>query len=105
MRISTSEFVLGSLPELLSQQSNVNQLNREIATGQTLLDPSTDPAAAGQVVETADQIQHLAYDAANAAGGTQAIQASLGALQQVTCLLYTSPSPRDLSTSRMPSSA
>ena len=25
--------------------------------------------------------------------------------QQMTCLLYTSPSPRDLSTSRMPSSA
>ena len=25
--------------------------------------------------------------------------------QQVACLLYTSPSPRDLSTSRMPSSA
>ena len=25
--------------------------------------------------------------------------------QQLTCLLYTSPSPRDLSTSRMPSSA
>ena len=25
--------------------------------------------------------------------------------QHVTCLLYTSPSPRDLSTSRMPSSA
>ena len=28
-----------------------------------------------------------------------------GARQDVTCLLYTSPSPRDLSTSRMPSSA
>ena len=26
-------------------------------------------------------------------------------VQSVTCLLYTSPSPRDLSTSRMPSSA
>ena len=26
-------------------------------------------------------------------------------LSQYTCLLYTSPSPRDLSTSRMPSSA
>ena len=26
-------------------------------------------------------------------------------LQSITCLLYTSPSPRDLSTSRMPSSA
>ena len=30
---------------------------------------------------------------------------SLDALMQDTCLLYTSPSPRDLSTSRMPSSA
>ena len=29
----------------------------------------------------------------------------LGLLDPVTCLLYTSPSPRDLSTSRMPSSA
>ena len=27
------------------------------------------------------------------------------AMQDATCLLYTSPSPRDLSTSRMPSSA
>ena len=26
-------------------------------------------------------------------------------IQPITCLLYTSPSPRDLSTSRMPSSA
>ena len=29
----------------------------------------------------------------------------LGAALATTCLLYTSPSPRDLSTSRMPSSA
>ena len=29
----------------------------------------------------------------------------LGALTLLICLLYTSPSPRDLSTSRMPSSA
>ena len=28
-----------------------------------------------------------------------------GSAQSVACLLYTSPSPRDLSTSRMPSSA
>ena len=26
-------------------------------------------------------------------------------IEDITCLLYTSPSPRDLSTSRMPSSA
>ena len=30
---------------------------------------------------------------------------SAGRGQSVSCLLYTSPSPRDLSTSRMPSSA
>ena len=29
----------------------------------------------------------------------------VGSGESVTCLLYTSPSPRDLSTSRMPSSA
>ena len=31
--------------------------------------------------------------------------ASLAAMTGIICLLYTSPSPRDLSTSRMPSSA
>ena len=30
---------------------------------------------------------------------------SLTPITSITCLLYTSPSPRDLSTSRMPSSA
>ena len=33
------------------------------------------------------------------------LEASWAAIQSRTCLLYTSPSPRDLSTSRMPSSA
>ena len=32
-------------------------------------------------------------------------EASLNGDTHTTCLLYTSPSPRDLSTSRMPSSA
>ena len=36
------------------------------------------------------------------ANGTDALQI---ALMSLGCLLYTSPSPRDLSTSRMPSSA
>ena len=34
-----------------------------------------------------------------------AIEKVLISLSQLSCLLYTSPSPRDLSTSRMPSSA
>ena len=36
-------------------------------------------------------------------GGKQKVVVDMGAFG--TCLLYTSPSPRDLSTSRMPSSA
>ena len=37
--------------------------------------------------------------------GTYGRQVSVNRCYENTCLLYTSPSPRDLSTSRMPSSA
>ena len=42
------------------------------------------------------------------ANGTQGQWSSkklMGVSKEISCLLYTSPSPRDLSTSRMPSSA
>src|SRR5689334_7260799 len=87
MRISTSQFLLGGVPELLAQQSNINQLNREIATGQTLLDAVSDPASAGLAIQTAAQIQHLTYDSSNADAGAAAIQTALGALQQVSTLI------------------
>jgi flagellar hook-associated protein 3 FlgL len=87
MRIATSEFLLGSLNELLTQESNANQLNREIATGQTLLDASSDPAAAGLATEVAGQVNQLSYDANNAQSGAQSIQNGLGALQQVATLI------------------
>ena len=44
----------------------------------------------------APNLEHAAWAAAELSGGTQFLK---------DCLLYTSPSPRDLSTSRMPSSA
>ncbi|MGH7098455.1 MAG: flagellar hook-associated protein FlgL [Stellaceae bacterium] len=87
MRISTQEFLLGSLPDLLNQQSNVNQLNREIATGETMLDATADPAGAGLSVQTADAVQHFAYDAGNAQSAGQTIGTTLSALQQVTGLI------------------
>ena len=87
MRISTSEFLLGSLNDMLAQQSTVNQLNREIATGQTLIDATSDPGAAGQVVGLANQIGTLTYDAANGQAATQTLQNGVSALQQVTNLL------------------
>jgi flagellar hook-associated protein 3 FlgL len=84
MRISTQEFLLGSLPDLLAQQSNINQLNREIATGQTMLDATANPAGAGLSLQVAGEAQHFAYDAGNAQGAGQTIQTTLSALQQVT---------------------
>ena len=38
-------------------------------------------------------------------GGNHAEINAINSVREKTCLLYTSPSPRDLSTSRMPSSA
>ena len=41
----------------------------------------------------------------NAKDNKKALQSALEELMLITCLLYTSPSPRDYGTSRMPSSA
>jgi len=87
MRISSSEFLLGSLPQLLAQQSNANTLNQEIATGQTLLNAASDPAGAGLAMQTEGQIQQLTYDASNAQAGAQTIQTSVSALEQISTLL------------------
>ena len=87
MQISTNQFLLGSLGDLLTQQSNVNQLNREIATGQTMLDATSDPAGAGQALGLASAVNRLTYDATNAQAATQEIQSGLGALQQISTVL------------------
>jgi flagellar hook-associated protein 3 FlgL len=87
MRISTNEFLLTSLNDLLAQQQNVNRLNREIATGQTLLSPTDDPGGAGQVVALANQIGQLNYDTANGQAATQTLQNGVSTLQQVTNLI------------------
>lgn len=87
MRISTNEFMLGSLADLTQQQNNVNQLNREIATGQTMLSAADDPGGAGQVMGLANQVGTLAYDATNGQAAKTTLQSGVSALQQVTNLL------------------
>jgi len=87
MRISTNEFLLGSLNDLLAQQQNVNQLDREISTGETMLDATSDPGGAAQVMGLANQIGQLSYDTANGQAATQSLQTSVSALEQVTNLL------------------
>ena len=59
-------------------------------------------AAAGHTV-TGFDVTNVAVEGVTLADS--AVAATEGQDVVVTCLLYTSPSPRDLSTSRMPSSA
>jgi flagellar hook-associated protein 3 FlgL len=87
MQISTSEFLLGSLNDMLNQQQNVNTLNTEIATGQTLLDASSNPAGAAEVLNAANAVSQYSYDQSNAQAATQSLQNGVAALQQVTNLL------------------
>ena len=69
-----------------------------------------DVAAAFSGGRTLDKTARILWWS-TAAGGVVAGIAGLAASQEVkadtpkTCLLYTSPSPRDFSTTRMPSSA
>ena len=63
--------------------------------------PAPAPVAAAPTPPPAAPVAPVAAPAAPASGGTVITMPALGE----SCLLYTSPSPRDLSTSRMPSSA
>ena len=87
MRISTSEFLLGAVNEMLAQQSRLNQLNREVATGQTMLDASSNPAGATQALSAATAIGRLNYDVSNSQAATLNLQNGVSALQQVTTVL------------------
>ncbi len=87
MRISTNQFLLGSLNELLAQQANVNRLNRQIATGQSMLDASSDPAGAARAIAVANTIGQLSYESGNAQAATRNLQNGVSVLQQVTSVL------------------
>ena len=76
------------------------------------LETNTLPSAAARAVETvAPSVVRVVGYSSNSTGkkevgrsvGTGVVIVDKGII--LTCLLYTSPSPRDLSTSRMPSSA
>ena len=60
-----------------------------------------NPVVGGFSETTGGLVLRANYATANTTNGTSGV----GAVQMDACLLYTSPSPRDLSTSRMPSSA
>ena len=59
----------------------------------------------GTSVGSVERIQAVAKRVAAARLDGDELVVVVSAMGHTTCLLYTSPSPRDLSTSRMPSSA
>ena len=62
--------------------------------------------ALSEISLQADKGEIIAIVGANGAGKSTLLDSIMGLVTCTgTCLLYTSPSPRDLSTSRMPSSA
>jgi len=87
MRISTQEFLLGSVPDMLAQQAKANQLNREIASGQTMLDAGSDPAGAAQALLVASNIGQLTVNSTAAQAAQQSAQTGISALQQVATVI------------------
>ena len=70
------------LPENQNDVPNINLINSDIATSTKLLDPIYDMKP-----------------------NIEGLDSPTGKEEDTTCLLYTSPSPRDGLLSRMPSSA
>ena len=69
--------------------------------------PIVKEEVSAQIQEAIQPIEEATLDHVPAEAGDRAKQAkeAIEILDAKACLLYTSPSPRDLSTSRMPSSA
>ena len=87
MRISSTEFLQGSLAQILQQEANVNQLNQEISSGQAISNAIQDPGGAGLALGIGGQIDRLTFDSNNAQAGVQSLQNGVGILQQVTTLI------------------
>ena len=82
-------------------QENINSLSNQVNDLQNILSNKQLRGAFGEV-----QLENIVKDALpQNAYQFQYTLMSNARVDCIVCLLYTSPSPRDLSTSRMPSSA
>lgn len=87
MRISTSEFFLGTLNDMLTQESTVSKLNQQIASGQSVVNATDNPSAAAAVLDTANQIDQISTNIGNAQAVSSTMNETLGVLNQVDNLL------------------
>lgn len=87
MRISTSEFFLSSLNDMLAQETNVSKLNQQIASGQSIVDATQNPTGAAAILDTSNQIDQITTNARNAQAVSSTMSETLSVLNQVDNVL------------------
>lgn len=87
MRISTNEFFLGTLNDMLTQESTVSNLNQQIASGQSVVNATDNPSAAAAVLDTSNQIGEITTNVNNAQAVSDTMNETLSVLNQVDDLL------------------
>jgi len=87
MRISTNEFMLGTLNDMLAQEANVSKLNQEIATGQTVTNATDNPSAAAAVLNIGNQIDQISTNVQNAQATTGTMNETVSVLGEIGNLL------------------
>lgn len=87
MRISTNEFFLGTVNDMLAQESTVSNLNQQIASGQSVVNATDNPSAAAAVLDTSNQIAEISTNVNNAQAVSNNMNETLSVLNQVDDLL------------------
>lgn len=87
MRISTNEFMLGTLNDMLAQEASVSKLNQEIATGQTVTNATDNPSAAAAVLDVSNQIDQISTNVQNAQATTGTMNETVSVLGEIGNLL------------------
>ncbi len=86
MRVSTQMFSSSYLSELERHQEQLYRLQRQVASGQRLLDPSDDPTAAAQAATLHDEVARNTQYQVNITDALSLVQHSQAVARQLTSL-------------------
>lgn len=84
MRISTNQLFDRSIQSVLDNQSDLSDVQQQLATGKKLLRPSDDPVGAAQVVRIAEELDKLTQFQRNNSLLTNALEQEEAVLRNVT---------------------
>lgn len=87
MRISTSTLFSEGVSAMQQMQNNLARTNLQIATGQRMLSPADDPAAAARAIELKQSDASNTQLASNRATATNTLSLAEGVLSSVTSVL------------------